>query len=81
MQCEDGEAVELFIAIAKFNPKERIDIQRVIGHGYFDGIRKMEERVVFRDRLIRFLRGNYNISKDSSYSFYGIDGLLMPQGI
>ena len=52
----------------------------MIEHPFFAEVKEGERRENAQKRLVRFLRGNYNVSKDRSYSFYGIDGLELPRG-
>ena len=52
----------------------------MIKHPYFDELKDEKNRELVRKKLIRFLRGNYNIDRERSYFSLGINDLDLEMG-
>lgn len=72
--------MDLFKLIAHYQPSKRIEIEKVLKHPYFSEIAEERNRSQCREKFVRFLRGNYNISKEKSYPPFGIEGLNLLRG-
>lgn len=60
-QHADQNTLDLFSAITQFNPSDRIDVNAVPSHAFFDDIRPPTARETARLNLVAILRGNHGI--------------------
>jgi hypothetical protein len=60
-QHADQNTLDLFSEITQFNPSDRIDINSVTSHAFFDDIRPPAAREAARLSLVAVLRGNHGI--------------------
>lgn len=58
--------MDLFKKIAKFNPRDRIDIEKVTTHPFFDEIRSQDNQQSCRAELAKLLKGNHGILSKSA---------------
>ena len=72
--------MDLFKGIAKFHPKDRIDIDKVTAHPFFDEVRSQENQQACRAELARLLRGNHGILSRSALDICELEVIGMKTG-